>query len=86
MIVDGDLASRRFIAAYRKGDRLTGALSVGMPPKAIPCLALRHRHPTGTVVSVGISPATPTPHIMCTGEAAGQAAFAVGSRIATHST
>ncbi|MCX5250358.1 FAD-dependent oxidoreductase [Streptomyces sp. NBC_00201] len=35
VIVDGDLASRRFIAAYRKGDRLTGALSVGMPPKAI---------------------------------------------------
>jgi NADPH-dependent 2,4-dienoyl-CoA reductase/sulfur reductase-like enzyme len=34
-IVDGDLAERRFVAAYRKGDRLTGALSVGMPPKTI---------------------------------------------------
>jgi NADPH-dependent 2,4-dienoyl-CoA reductase/sulfur reductase-like enzyme len=34
-VVDGDLASGRFIAAYRTGDRLAGALSVGMPPKAI---------------------------------------------------
>ncbi|MFI6231183.1 NAD(P)/FAD-dependent oxidoreductase [Micromonospora echinospora] len=34
-IVDGDLRQRRFLAAYRKGDRVVGALSVGMPPKAI---------------------------------------------------
>ena len=29
------LAERRFLAAYRRGDRLTGVLAVGMPPKAI---------------------------------------------------
>jgi len=34
-VVDGDLRERRFVAAYRTGDRLTGALAVGMPPKAI---------------------------------------------------
>jgi NADPH-dependent 2,4-dienoyl-CoA reductase/sulfur reductase-like enzyme len=34
-IVDGDLAERRFLVAYRRGDRLAGALAVGMPPKAI---------------------------------------------------
>ncbi|MPY64427.1 NAD(P)/FAD-dependent oxidoreductase [Streptomyces spongiae] len=34
-VVEGDLAERRFVAAYRTGDRLTGALAVGMPPKAI---------------------------------------------------
>ncbi|MGW0830398.1 NAD(P)/FAD-dependent oxidoreductase [Streptomyces prunicolor] len=34
-VVDGDLGERRFVAAYRTGDRLTGALAVGMPPKAI---------------------------------------------------
>lgn len=34
-VVDGELADRRFIAAYRTGDRVTGALAVGMPPKAI---------------------------------------------------
>ncbi|MEV8540702.1 FAD-dependent oxidoreductase [Streptomyces sp. NPDC051572] len=34
-VVDGDLDGRRFVAAYRTGDRLTGALAVGMPPKAI---------------------------------------------------
>ena len=34
-VVDGDLAERRFVAAYRTGDRLSGALAVGMPPKAI---------------------------------------------------
>lgn len=34
-IVDGDLTERRFVAAYRTGDRVTGALSVGMPPRAI---------------------------------------------------
>ncbi|MFJ8137586.1 NAD(P)/FAD-dependent oxidoreductase [Streptomyces sp. NPDC096013] len=34
-VVEGDLGERRFVAAYRAGDRLTGALAVGMPPKAI---------------------------------------------------
>ncbi|MFC8142103.1 NAD(P)/FAD-dependent oxidoreductase [Streptomyces paradoxus] len=34
-VVDGDLAERRFVAAYRTGDRLTGALAVGMPPRAV---------------------------------------------------
>ncbi|MFE9646312.1 NAD(P)/FAD-dependent oxidoreductase [Streptomyces sp. NPDC006365] len=34
-VVDGELAERRFIAAYRTGERLTGALAVGMPPKAV---------------------------------------------------
>ncbi|MER7379015.1 NAD(P)/FAD-dependent oxidoreductase [Streptomyces lanatus] len=34
-VVEGDLADRRFLAAYRTGQRLTGVLSVGMPPKAI---------------------------------------------------
>ncbi|MER7638728.1 FAD-dependent oxidoreductase [Streptomyces sp. NPDC126522] len=34
-VVEGDLGERRFVAAYRTGDRLTGALAVGMPPKAI---------------------------------------------------
>jgi hypothetical protein len=35
VIVDGDPDAGRFIAAYRTGDRLTGSLSAGMPPKAI---------------------------------------------------
>jgi NADPH-dependent 2,4-dienoyl-CoA reductase/sulfur reductase-like enzyme len=34
-VVDGDLADRRFVAVYRTGDRVTGALAVGMPPRAI---------------------------------------------------
>jgi NADPH-dependent 2,4-dienoyl-CoA reductase/sulfur reductase-like enzyme len=34
-VVDGELMDRRFVAAYRTGDRVTGALAVGMPPKAI---------------------------------------------------
>ncbi|MGW0576399.1 NAD(P)/FAD-dependent oxidoreductase [Streptomyces sp. NPDC002920] len=34
-VVEGDLAERRFVAAYRTGDRVSGALAVGMPPKAI---------------------------------------------------
>ncbi|MFD3839476.1 NAD(P)/FAD-dependent oxidoreductase [Streptomyces sp. NPDC058642] len=34
-VVEGDLAARRFIAVYRTGDRVSGALAVGMPPKAI---------------------------------------------------
>lgn len=34
-VVEGDLAERKFVAAYRTGDRISGALAVGMPPKAI---------------------------------------------------
>ncbi|WP_329074991.1 NAD(P)/FAD-dependent oxidoreductase [Streptomyces niveus] len=34
-VVEGNLAERRFLAAYRTGDRITGALAVGMPAKAI---------------------------------------------------
>jgi NADPH-dependent 2,4-dienoyl-CoA reductase/sulfur reductase-like enzyme len=34
-VVDGDLAERRVVAAYRTGDRVSGALAVGMPPKAL---------------------------------------------------
>lgn len=34
-IVDGDLTERRFVAAHRTGDRVTGALAVGIPPRAI---------------------------------------------------
>lgn len=34
-VVEGDLAERRFVAAYRTGGRVSGALAVGMPPKAI---------------------------------------------------
>ncbi|MCD7445566.1 FAD-dependent oxidoreductase [Streptomyces lincolnensis] len=34
-VVDGDLAERRFVAVYRTGDRVTGALAVGMPPKVV---------------------------------------------------
>ncbi|MFE3827909.1 NAD(P)/FAD-dependent oxidoreductase [Streptomyces sp. NPDC059092] len=34
-VVAGDLAERRFVAAYRTGDRVAGALAVGMPPKEI---------------------------------------------------
>ena len=34
-VVEGDLTERRFLVAYRRGDRLTGVLAVGMPPKAI---------------------------------------------------
>ncbi|MFC1402809.1 MULTISPECIES: NAD(P)/FAD-dependent oxidoreductase [Streptacidiphilus] len=34
-VVDGDLSGRRFVAAYRTGDHLAGALAVGMPPKAL---------------------------------------------------
>ncbi|MFF5842418.1 NAD(P)/FAD-dependent oxidoreductase [Streptomyces massasporeus] len=34
-VVEGDLAERRFVAAYRRGDRLTGALAMGVPPRAV---------------------------------------------------
>ncbi|MET9461641.1 FAD-dependent oxidoreductase [Streptomyces canus] len=34
-VLEGDVAQRRFVAGYRTGDRVSGALAVGMPPKAI---------------------------------------------------
>jgi len=34
-VVEGSLADRRFLAAYRTGDRVAGILGVGMPPKAV---------------------------------------------------
>ncbi|KUM84483.1 ferredoxin reductase [Streptomyces pseudovenezuelae] len=34
-VVEGDLARRRFVVAYRRGDRVTGALAVGMPPRVL---------------------------------------------------
>jgi hypothetical protein len=34
-VVEGDLDERRFVAAYRTGDRVSGALAVGMPPRAL---------------------------------------------------
>ncbi|MEU8866248.1 NAD(P)/FAD-dependent oxidoreductase [Streptomyces umbrinus] len=34
-VVEGDLGDRRFVVAYRTGDRLTGVLGVGVTPKAL---------------------------------------------------
>ena len=34
-VVEGGLEERRFLAAYRRGDRLTGVLAVGIPPKVL---------------------------------------------------
>ena len=34
-VVAGELSERRFVAAYRTGDRLAGVLGVGMPPKML---------------------------------------------------
>ncbi|MFC8427315.1 NAD(P)/FAD-dependent oxidoreductase [Streptomyces sp. NPDC057253] len=34
-VVEGDLAERRFVAAYRSGDRGGGVLAVGMAPKVL---------------------------------------------------
>ncbi|MFC5216452.1 NAD(P)/FAD-dependent oxidoreductase [Streptomyces coerulescens] len=34
-VVQGDLAERRFVAVYRTGERVAGALAVRMPPRAI---------------------------------------------------
>ncbi|XVQ89580.1 NAD(P)/FAD-dependent oxidoreductase [Microbispora siamensis] len=35
VVVDGDVAQRRFLLAYRTDERLTGVFSVGMPPKTL---------------------------------------------------
>jgi NADPH-dependent 2,4-dienoyl-CoA reductase/sulfur reductase-like enzyme len=34
-VVDGDLSARRFVAAYRSGDRLVGVVAVNTPPKEL---------------------------------------------------
>ncbi|MFJ4205302.1 NAD(P)/FAD-dependent oxidoreductase [Streptomyces sviceus] len=34
-VVEGDLAERRFVAVYRTADRVSGALVIGLPPRAI---------------------------------------------------
>ncbi|EFL26531.1 ferredoxin reductase [Streptomyces himastatinicus ATCC 53653] len=34
-VVEGSLDEGAFLAAYRRGDRLTGVLAVGMPPKVL---------------------------------------------------
>jgi NADPH-dependent 2,4-dienoyl-CoA reductase/sulfur reductase-like enzyme len=34
-VVEGDLAQRRFVAAYRTGNRVSGALAIGMPPRVV---------------------------------------------------
>ncbi|MEV6589902.1 NAD(P)/FAD-dependent oxidoreductase [Streptomyces acidicola] len=34
-VVDGDLAEGRFVAAYRRGEQVSGVLALGMPPKAV---------------------------------------------------
>ncbi|WP_327369976.1 NAD(P)/FAD-dependent oxidoreductase [Streptomyces sp. NBC_01217] len=34
-VVEGDLEEHKFLAIYRSGDRVVGALGVGMPPKAM---------------------------------------------------
>lgn len=34
-VMEGDLSERRFVAAYRTGDRVSGALAVGMPPRVM---------------------------------------------------
>ncbi|MFF2510326.1 NAD(P)/FAD-dependent oxidoreductase [Streptomyces sp. NPDC058086] len=35
VVVEGEMSERRFLAIYRTGDRLAGALAVGLPPKAM---------------------------------------------------
>jgi hypothetical protein len=35
VVVDGDLGARRFVAAYRTGNRLAGIVAVGTSPKAL---------------------------------------------------
>ena len=52
-VVDGDLDSRRFVAAYRKGDRLTGVVAVNAAPKVLRSwrAAIAARRPWPTVQS-----------------------------------
>ncbi|WP_329331300.1 FAD-dependent oxidoreductase [Streptomyces sp. NBC_00663] len=56
-VVEGDLAERRFVVAYRTGDRVSGALAVGMPPKAI--RQWRQAIATGASWAEAVRPAVP---------------------------
>ncbi|MGW2914071.1 NAD(P)/FAD-dependent oxidoreductase [Streptomyces asoensis] len=55
-VVEGALADRRFVAAYRTGDRVGGVLAVGMPPTAVQRWrqAVAHRAPWGDHVRVTV--------------------------------
>ena len=72
-VVDGALAQRRFVAAYRTGDRLTGVLAVGMSPKVI--RPWRSAIAGGVTWSQAIGPAKPGPAVteneVMSGERAG---------------
>ncbi|WP_233624769.1 oxidoreductase C-terminal domain-containing protein [Actinoplanes sp. ATCC 53533] len=72
-VVDGALAQRRFVAAYRSGDRLTGVLAVGMSPKVI--RPWRSAIAGGVTWSQAIGPAKPGPAVteneVMSGERAG---------------
>ena len=72
-VVDGALAQRRFVAAYRTGDRLTGVLAVGMSPKVI--RPWRSAIAGGVTWSQAIGPAQPGPAVteneVTSGERAG---------------
>ncbi|WP_340374052.1 hypothetical protein U5640_01945 [Streptomyces sp. SS7] len=35
VVYEGDLAARRFVAVYRTGRRVSGVLTIGVPPKAV---------------------------------------------------
>ncbi|MEU5333074.1 NAD(P)/FAD-dependent oxidoreductase, partial [Streptomyces asoensis] len=52
----GALDDRRFVAAYRTGDRVGGVLAVGMPPAAVQRWrqAVAHRAPWGEHVRVTV--------------------------------
>ncbi|MFJ2904133.1 NAD(P)/FAD-dependent oxidoreductase [Streptomyces sp. NPDC087212] len=56
-IVEGDLAERKFVAAYRTGDRLSGALAVGVPPRQL--RQWRQSIATGADWDTAVRPAAP---------------------------
>ena len=55
-VVAGDPTQRRFLAAYRTGDRLTGVLAVGMPPRDVRAWrqAVAGRSPWSSAVGAGV--------------------------------
>ncbi|MER5584354.1 hypothetical protein ABT090_22295, partial [Streptomyces asoensis] len=55
-VAEGALDDRRFVAAYRTGDRVGGVLAVGMPPAAVQRWrqAVAHRAPWGEHVRVTV--------------------------------
>ena len=60
-VVEGDLAARRFVAAYRTGDRVSGALAIGMAPQAIRRWRQAILTRTAWEEAVGGSPPKPRP-------------------------